>query len=154
MTLREVRKEKKLSQLEAAEHIGISLRSYVTYENDPSKVDTKKYSDYLEKLNLYGYVDETYGVMKIEDIKSIVNKLAKDHEIKYCYLFGAYAIGKAEPTSSIDLLVQDMQGIKLYGLGESLQVKLPKKVNVFTLAQVSNKRDALDHILSKGIRIL
>lgn len=154
MTLREVRKEKKLSQLEAAEHIGISLRSYVTYENDPSKVDTKKYKDYLEKLNLYGYVDETYGVMKVEDIKSIVNKLAKDHEIKYCYLFGAYAIGKAEPTSSIDLLVQDMQGIKLYGLGESLQVKLPKKVNVFTLAQVSNKRDALDHILSKGIRIL
>lgn len=154
MTLREVRKEKKLSQLEAADYVGISLRSYVTYENDPSKVDTKKYKDYLEKLNLYGYVDETYGVMKIEDIKSIVNKLAKDHEIKYCYLFGAYAIGKAEPTSSIDLLVQDMQGIKLYGLGESLQVKLPKKVNVFTLAQVSNKRDALDHILSKGIRIL
>lgn len=154
MTLREVRKEKKLSQLEAADYVGISLRSYVTYENDPSKVDTKKYKDYLEKLNLYGYVDETYGVMKVEDIKSIVNKLAKDHEIKYCYLFGAYAIGKAEPTSSIDLLVQDMQGIKLYGLGESLQVKLPKKVNVFTLAQVSNKRDALDHILSKGIRIL
>lgn len=36
--IKEVRKEKKLTQQQAAEILGISLRSYKSYENDTDKI--------------------------------------------------------------------------------------------------------------------
>ena len=43
MTLRELRLSKGLTQKQAAELCSVSLRSYVTFENDESKTDTIKY---------------------------------------------------------------------------------------------------------------
>lgn len=42
MTLRETRLQAHLTQVQAAEKLGISLRSYKTYENDAAKADTFK----------------------------------------------------------------------------------------------------------------
>ena len=43
MTLKELRLSKKITQKEAAELTGISLRSYKQYENDESKVNSLIY---------------------------------------------------------------------------------------------------------------
>ena len=43
MTLRELRKSKGITQKEAAEFAGVSLRAYSDYENDAAKQSTIKY---------------------------------------------------------------------------------------------------------------
>ena len=43
MTLRELRKDKGLTQAEAASYVGIPLRTYINYENDITKQDSIKY---------------------------------------------------------------------------------------------------------------
>ena len=52
-TLRELRIEKKLTQQQASAMFGISLRSYITYENDASKVGTIKYKYMVDELDKY-----------------------------------------------------------------------------------------------------
>ena len=48
--LKTIRLEKGLTQKEAAERLGVSLRSYVTYENDESRSGTSKYRFFLHEL--------------------------------------------------------------------------------------------------------
>lgn len=40
MTLKELRVEKQLTQQQVADLVGISLRSYISYENDEKKAGT------------------------------------------------------------------------------------------------------------------
>ena len=49
--LKNIRKEKKLTQQQAADLIGISLRSYKSYENDEDKSESIKYKYILQKLS-------------------------------------------------------------------------------------------------------
>ena len=44
MTLKELRKSKKLTQAKCAEHLGIPLRTYRNYENDGDKAGSIKYN--------------------------------------------------------------------------------------------------------------
>ena len=48
--LKELRLDKGLTQKQASEIIGVSLRTYKSYENDNSKIDTVKYKYMLELL--------------------------------------------------------------------------------------------------------
>ena len=57
MTLRETRKNCKLTQEEAAKVIGMSLRTYVSYEQDETKADQLKLERMIEKLNEYASKD-------------------------------------------------------------------------------------------------
>lgn len=52
-TLKEMRLSKKLTQQEASDLLGMSLRSYKIYENDEDKVGTFKYNYALELLSKY-----------------------------------------------------------------------------------------------------
>ncbi|MDY4892133.1 MAG: helix-turn-helix transcriptional regulator, partial [Agathobacter sp.] len=47
--LKDLRAEKKLTQQQVADLIGISLRSYKSYENDEKKVGTLKYNYMMQK---------------------------------------------------------------------------------------------------------
>ena len=69
MTLRELRKSKGITQREAANYVGVPIRTYCNYENDPKKQISIKYKYMLESLRSYGYVDEENGVLTIEKIK-------------------------------------------------------------------------------------
>ena len=51
MTLKEIRNKCKLTQQEASDLVGISLRTYVSYEKDESKADQLKLERVKEKLN-------------------------------------------------------------------------------------------------------
>ena len=48
--LRELRKSKHLTQQEVAFRIGVSLRSYISYENDETKARSPKYRFLLQEL--------------------------------------------------------------------------------------------------------
>ena len=57
MTLKETRKNCKLTQEEAAKIVGTSLRTYVSYEKDEAKADHLKLSRMIEILNEYAAKD-------------------------------------------------------------------------------------------------
>ena len=57
MTLKETRKNCKLTQEEAAKIVGTSLRTYVSYEKDETKADHLKLSRMIEILNEYAAKD-------------------------------------------------------------------------------------------------
>ena len=154
MTLKELRKNKKLTQAECAKYLEIPLRTYQNYETDISKQNTIKYNFMMQKLELYGYMDEEHGVLTIQKIKEICTDVFVTFDVEYCYLFGSYAKGKATEKSDVDLLIStSVTGIKFFDLVEALREALKKKVDVLNQEQINNNPDLVKEILKDGIKI-
>lgn len=154
MTLKELRKQKKLTQAKCAEYLGIPVRTYQNYEADESKKSSMKYLFMMQKLEEYGFIDETHGILSIGRIKDICSEVFSDFEIEYCYLFGSYAKGKATENSDIDLLISTaISGMQFYDLVEVLREKLKKKVDVLNREQLNNNPDLTNEILKDGVKI-
>lgn len=154
MTLRELRKQKKLTQVECAEYLGIPIRTYQNYETDESKATSMKYMFMIQKLSSYGFIDETHGILSIQQIKDICAEVFSSFDVKYCYLFGSYAKSMATESSDVDLLIStSASGMKFYDLIETLREKLCKKVDVLNKEQLKDNPDLTDEILKDGIKI-
>lgn len=152
--LKELRIEKALTQQEAAELVGISLRSYKSYENDEEKRDTLKYRYIMEQLSKVNFIDEEHGVLTIETIKRDCSKVFAQYDVNFCYLFGSYAKGKETPVSDVDLLIStDVQGLKFYGMVEELRMNLRKRVEVLDMNQLKGNMELTEEILKDGIKI-
>ncbi len=155
MTLKELRKEKHLSQKDAAKMIGIPYRTYCRYEDDSNYEKTYKYKKIFNDLFEITKIDESHGVLNVEDIKTKVVPILQNHSIKYCYLFGSYSRGKAKETSDVDLLVDTaMTGIDFFMLVEELRKALIKKVDLIRLNDLQAKNPLALEILKEGIRLL
>lgn len=154
MTLKELRKQKKLTQIECASYLGIPIRTYQNYENDKRKQTSIKYNYMLQKLEQYGFIDEEHGILNINIIKKICDDIFSEYDVSYCYLFGSYAKGKANENSDVDLLVStSISGIQFYDLVESLREGLKKKVDVLNVEQLKDNIDLINEILKDGIKI-
>ena len=105
MTLRELRKKHNMTQVACAKYLGIPLRTYQNYERDDANPNTIKYQFLMEKLEKYGFIDETHGILSIEQIKNVCEPILSQYKVQYCYLFGSYAKRKATEKSDVDLLV-------------------------------------------------
>jgi hypothetical protein len=152
--LKELRIDKKLTQQQVADLVGISLRSYKSYENDEEKIGTIKYNYILEKLEAVNPVDEEHGIIKIDDIKQKCAKVFENYDVNFCYLFGSYAKGVAKPTSDVDLLISaDVKGIRYFGLVEEIRTSLHKKVDALDINQLNDNIDLVQEILKDGIKI-
>ncbi len=150
----EARKSNGFTQKEAAEFLGVSLRSYKSYEIEKEKQNTIKYKYFVEQLNKNSYIDEEHGLQTIEKIKEVVKKILKEYDVEYCYLFGSYAKNKQKENSDIDLLVSgNVTGLKFYGLVEKLRESLHKKIDLLDLKQLNNNQELLNEILKDGIKI-
>ena len=66
--LKEMRISKQITQQEAARRLGISLRSYIMYENDAAKENTIKYRFLLQELQKINAVDEEHGILTTEQM--------------------------------------------------------------------------------------
>ena len=154
MTLRELRKQKKMTQVECAKYLGIPVRTYQNYETDESKSSTMKYAFMMQKLEQYGFIDETHGVLTVQQIKSICSDIFADFDIEYCYLFGSYAKGKATEISDVDLLIStSISGMRFFELVEILREGLKKKVDILNREQLNNNPDLMNEILKDGVKI-
>ena len=154
MTLKALRKKKKLTQAVCAQYLGVPLRTYQNYENQPSKVDSIKYAFMIQKLEEYGFIDESHGILTIEQIKSTCTAVFEKHSVAYCYLFGSYAKGKATQVSDVDLLISTpVSGMKFYDLVEAVREALQKKVDVLNREQLNDNPALFDEILKDGIKI-
>ena len=154
MELKQLRISKGLTQLQASQLLGVSLRSYKQYENEPNKKGSIKYRYMIEEINKFGYIDEEHGILTFESIKNIVTKVLENHEVEYCYLFGSYATNKAQPSSDVNLLVSTtITGMGFFGLAEELRENLHKKVDLLNISQLKNNQVLLNEILKKGVKI-
>lgn len=154
MELREIRKNKNLTQIEAAELLGISLRSYKSYENDGNKENTTKYDNYCLILETLNRVDEEHSILKIDEIKKKVSFVMKKYQIKRCYLFGSYAKGNPNEKSDVDLAINsEITGLDFYGLVEELRNILLKKVDLIRINDLNNNPQLAMEILKDGILI-
>ena len=154
MSIKELRKSLNLTQKEASKIVQVPLRTYVNYENDSEKENTIKYQYIKEKLEEYGRVDETHGILKLEKIKKLSSSVLSKYPVEYAYLFGSYAKDKATESSDIDLLIAtSITGMKFFGLIEDLRQELRKKVEVITLSSLEDNHELLHEILKDGIKI-
>ena len=152
--LKELRIRKNLTQQEAAKLIGVSLRSYVTYENDEAKVGTPKYRFLLSELTAINRIDEEHGILKIDEIRAVCKSVFDGYAVDFCYLFGSYAKGTAVETSDVDLLVStETTGLRFYELAERLRQELHKKIDLLDTKQLVNNENLIKEVLKEGIRI-
>lgn len=152
--LKTIRFEKGLTQKEAAERLGVSLRSYVTYENDESRSDTSKYRFLCHELSGLDPLDEEHGILSMEDIIKKCAVIFQDYNVNYCYLFGSYAQGKAGESSDVDLLISsDAKGLKFYEMVERLREALHKKVDALDHKQLLKNEALLNEVLKDGVKI-
>ena len=152
--LKELRIEKKMTQQEVADLVGISLRSYKSYENDEEKRDTIKYKYIVEQLSKINYIDEETGILELEDIVRKCTEVFERYEVSFCYLFGSYSKGKATQTSDVDLLISaNVKGLKFYGLVEEIRTALHKKVDVLDMNQLKENIELTEEIFKDGIKI-
>ena len=152
--LKDLRLEKRLTQQQVADLVGISLRSYKSYENDETKIATIKYNYIMQKLEEINPIDEEHGIIDIEYIRDKCQKVFEKYDVDFCYLFGSYAKNKATPTSDVDLLISaKVKGLKFYGLVEEIRTALHKKVDVLDVNQLNNNMELTQEILKDGIKI-
>ena len=152
--LKELRIDKKMTQQEVADLVGISLRSYKSFENDEEKRDTIKYNYIVEQLSKINHIDEETGILELEDIVRKCSKVFEKYEVSFCYLFGSYAKGKATQTSDVDLLISaNVKGLKFYGLVEEIRTALRKKVDVLDMNQLKENIELTEEIFKDGIKI-
>lgn len=152
--IKELRIQKKLTQQQASELVGISRRSYIMYENENAKQTGIKYSYILNVLKEYNKIDEDHGILSMDDLIDRCKKVLDRYKVNYCYLFGSYAKGGATQTSDVDLLVAtSVKGLKFYGMVEDLRVSLNKRVDVLGVEQLNNNPELLNEILKDGIKI-
>ena len=154
MTLKELRVSRKLTQEEVAADLGISLRSYITYENDPKKEKTIKYKYFMSEIEKYNKIDEENGILSIDDITKACSDVFKSFRVDYCILVSSYAKDNPNEKSDVDLLVSTTEtGLKYYEMVELLREKLCKKVDVLELKQVVENEKLLDEILRYGVKV-
>lgn len=154
MTLKELRISKSVTQQEAAKLLGVSLRSYVSYENDETKRDSLKYRFFFQEIEKINYIDEDHGILELSQIKAITKKVFSEYDIIYCYLFGSYAKGTADEKSDVDLLISGtVSGLRFYELAEKLREKLHKRVDLLDVNQLMGNINLLNEVLSDGLKI-
>lgn len=152
--LKDLRLEKNLTQKQVANLVGVSLRSYITYENDATKVGSVKYNYIVKTLSEINPIDEEHGIVSVDYIAGRCKAVFVKYDVEYCYLFGSYAKGSATEKSDIDLLISaNVKGIKFFGLVEELRTALQKRVDALDTNQLNNNAELAKEILRDGIKI-
>ena len=154
MNIKCLRLAKGLTQVEASFLLGVSLRSYKTYENDEGKIGTLKYNYMLEQLEKHVSLDEEHGILTFDEIKNACKSVLDDYPVNYCILFGSYSKGVATEKSDVDLLIStEVTGLRFFGIAERLRTALKKKVDLLDLKQLSENRNLIDEILKDGVKV-
>lgn len=148
MNLREIRKNNEITQKKASDIIGIPLRTYIRYETDEKYQKSFKYKKMYEVLESFFMIDEEHGILKIDEIQKIVEKVFDRYDIDFAFLFGSYAKGCPKPTSDVDIMIStEITGLDYFGLVEELRESLHKKIDLIRLKDIAQDSQLLPEIL-------
>lgn len=152
-SLIQARNKYQITQQQAAEILGVSLRTYQRYESDFTS-NNKKYINLLKILEDSLAITEEKGLLSISQIKDIVNPILDKYQINRCYLFGSYARREPRENSDVDLLIDtDITGLKFFSLVEELRTSLHKKVDVVRIKDLTANNELVINILREGVLI-
>jgi hypothetical protein len=152
--LKECRIRKRLTQQEAASWIGISLRSYVTYENDISKRSTPKYRFLMQEMERLNPLDEEHGILTVREIRSACEEVFSQSPVDCCFLFGSYAEGTAKEGSDVNLVISFSQEPRVQLWEEELESMLHKRVTLLDVKDLANNETLIRQVLKGGIRMI
>lgn len=145
-----------MTQEEAARSLGVSLRSYKSYENEKDKQKTDKYKYLVSRLESHVSIDEKHGILTVEEIERGVRRVLKEYEGEafFAILFGSYAKGKARRDSDVNLLIStSVSGLRLSDMRARLEDVLRKRVSILERKSLSTTDARLDEILMYGKRV-
>ena len=152
--LRKRRKELGLTQKQMAKAVGVSRRTYQTYEGECFPNDT--YEEILKKLKEFGCFDGRLNyVLNIKTIKARCKHIfAKYPEVKCAYLYGSYARDEATADSDVDIMVVcHGMGMSFFRMAGELEEALNKEVDLQTLNQFVDSETLLENAFVEGIKI-
>lgn len=157
LTLKELRIEYELSQVEAANILGISERTYRRYENDENYGNVMMRNTFINILNKHCEINEEKGILTVDQIRNKVKELFEleyKNKIDFCYLFGSYAKGLATEKSDVDLYISSsLTGLRFVGLIERLRQTLHKKIDLIRSSELNNNVELSNEIMKDGIKI-
>ncbi|MDH6603894.1 putative nucleotidyltransferase [Bacilli bacterium PM5-9] len=93
-------------------------------------------------------------IYSIEELKGIMNIIAKNYPIKKIILFGSYAKNIADENSDIDLVVDtngELKGLSFFGLLSDLNNILKKEVDLIDSREIIVDGKISDEIKRTGI---
>ena len=99
-------------------------------------------------------------IYTIDQIKTIIEPIAKKYELKAVYIFGSYALNKASDDDEVRVLV-DMEGsviqgeLDLGGLYEDLSGYLGKEIELVTWQRLEKEQDGrlMEKIRREAVKI-
>ncbi len=154
MEIKELRKEKGLTQKQAAKWIGISFRTYQNYENGRTSGSSLTGRIIAEKLASYEPYTEETGILSLDYIKKETSLVFEQYDVDYAVLFGSYSKNEAGEKSDVDLLISgSVDGLAYFSLIEKLRRVLHKKVDVLRFQDLKENQPLLSEILATGVRI-
>lgn len=152
-TLTQIRNTYHITQQQAADILGVSLRTYQRYENAFTP-NNKKYSNIYKILEDSVAITEEKGILTIAFIKQTILPILDKYQIKKCFLFGSYARNEAKNNSDVDLLMDtDITGLAFFSFVEELRIALHKKVDVVRMMDLSPGNELVINILKEGVLI-
>lgn len=157
MTLKETRELYGLTQIKAAEIVGIPVRTFRRYEIDEDYGDVLKRKKIIDILIDKCEITEDKGLLTIEKIKEELTRLFDNQYkgiVEFCYLFGSYAKGYAKENSDVDLCVSSsLSGIRIAGLAEAIRAVLHKKIDLIRFDTLNSNFELSKEIMKSGIKI-
>lgn len=132
------------------------LSAYLsTVRRYEQSIPSLKYEAITNRLTSYNEITETTGILTLDDIQSAVKQVLENYDVKYCYLFGSYAKGKANESSDVDLFIdgENVTGLNFYGLIEELRETLHKKIDLLNINDFNSNHSIQNEILKDGIKI-
>ncbi len=147
------RKELGITQIEAARALGVSRRTYQTYEN--GKNDGTVYEQLLSKMEEMGALDGSNVVLGRRYIEHACSQVFSQYpEVECAYLFGFYARKTATGKSDVDILIVGVpQGMKFFALGAALEDALHKTVDLHTYRELAKNEVFAKEFLLEGVKI-
>ena len=151
--LRDIRKNIGITQEEAAKMVGVSRRTYQTYEEE--KYINDAYKAILKALKEIDTGTTFNFVLNAKVIKKRCEGVfARYPEVECAYLYGSYARGDADEESDVDILVVVKPiGMKFFGIAADLQQVLDKRVDLQTIEQVNDNIKFMKRFLKESIKI-
>ena len=154
MDLKELRKTKRLTQVEAASIAGVSVESYKNHELGRSRGDSPLGRMIFDKLSVYEPYGFEKGILPLDLIKQTLSDVLGSKPVDFAYLFGSYAKGEADAKSDVDIMVSGaITGLEFFSLGGELERALHKNVDIIRLSDVGANQDLIREIMATGIRI-
>ncbi len=96
----------------------------------------------------------TEQIYTTRQIKTMLQPVFMNYNIKKAILFGSYADGAAKPNSDVDILVDSrLRGLAFFGLLEDVASTLDKDVDMIDVSQITENSEVDKEIKKNGVLI-